>query len=204
MTKKTRCDVHLIRIPTTRQDWMADALSDMNLPGIKVHVVDGVVGNTGAGRALGFAQGGAEYVSFIDPDDRYPNEAITECIAMLDADSDAAMVYTSEIVADANMRQLTRPNPNGYSRAAHFSSPMHVHGLMVFRRDLVAQYTDEISLFTCVPEWRLTTRMTERGTILKNQTVGRIWRRHPGGVSSGRDFGMIAKRERMTIMGIAG
>jgi hypothetical protein len=192
-------DVHMLTLPETRADWADCALADMRGEPASVHVVRGTPGNIGDGRARGFARGDLPYVSFIDPDDRYPAGGLRHCLAVLEREPDVGLVYTSELRVNEELMPMGKPDMRLHDASAHRESPLRVHGLMVFRRAAVMPHLTELPDFPRVPEWRLTTRIAESCRIVKLPFVGRLWRQHATNASRQPDMDGLARRDRERV-----
>jgi hypothetical protein len=68
-------DVHILTLPTSNREWFDQCVdSVMNAADragfpVDVHIVSGVLGHIGKGRAEGYALGHHPYVTFVDDDD---------------------------------------------------------------------------------------------------------------------------------------
>lgn len=62
-------DVHILTYSGTRPEWLAQCLKSLEGENCTVHVVPGVEGNVGAGRAHAYTLGEHEFVSYVDSDD---------------------------------------------------------------------------------------------------------------------------------------
>lgn len=173
-----RCDLHVIVCPFSNPRWVGELMADLDEQPINLHLPPCVAGNIGAGRAAGFAMGSAEYVSFADHDDRILPGAVGACIAALDADSTLGAVFTGEQVVNDELKPIRRADVSPYSRALHFSTPRHVHGLIVVRRALVEPLLDDLPLLRAIPEWWLTLSIAKAARLERVPMVGRLWRWH--------------------------
>jgi hypothetical protein len=79
-----------------RQDWLEQCLASLENEPINLHVLPGVRGHIGAGRAAGFATGEAEFVSFVDPDDWIEPGAVSKCLDAIRA-ANADLAWTTEV-----------------------------------------------------------------------------------------------------------
>ena len=129
-----RCDLHVIVCPYCKPEWVDELMGDLSGQPINLHLPPCVEGNVGASRALGFAMGTAEYVSFADPDDRIMPGAVSACIEALDADSSLGVVFTGEQIVNELLVPTRNPDISSYNRKLHLATPRHVHGLIVMRR----------------------------------------------------------------------
>jgi hypothetical protein len=88
-------DVHILHLPDSRRDWLANAIGSLTGERVNLYVVPGHRGDIGAGRRDGFAQGTAPYVSFVDADDWIVPRIFDEIIPLLKPDT---IIYTDEIL----------------------------------------------------------------------------------------------------------
>lgn len=173
-----RCDLHVIVCPYCRPEWVDELMDDLREQPVNLHLPPCVAGNVGASRALGFAMGTAEYVSFADPDDRIMPGAVSACIEELDADSSLGAVFTGEQVVNERLEPIRRADISPYLRAQHLASPSHVHGLIVIRRSQVEPLLDSLALLRVIPEWYLTLSIAKTAMLARVPVVGRLWRWH--------------------------
>lgn len=62
-------DIHVLTHSGTKHEWLDQCLKSLEGQPVVVHVVEGVEGSVGAGRAKGYALGNCEYVGYVDSDD---------------------------------------------------------------------------------------------------------------------------------------
>ena len=82
-------DTHVILLPDTHQQWWQDCRRSLTGEPIRLHVVEGVRGHIGKGRAEGFRRGDAPYISCVDPDDLAIPGAYAACIEALEQHPEA-------------------------------------------------------------------------------------------------------------------
>lgn len=179
MTDAHRCDLHVIVCPYCNPAWVDELMADLREQPVNLYLPPCVEGNVGASRALGFAMGEAEYVSFVDHDDRIMPGAVAACIAALDADDSLGAVFTGEQVVDAELKPIHGPDVSPYRREAHQATPRHVHGLIVMRRRLVEPLLEDLALLRAIPEWYLTLAIARTAGLQRVPVLGRLWRWHP-------------------------
>ena len=76
-------DVHVLTYSGTRQTWLDQCLRSLEGEPCTVHVVQGVEGNVGAGRAHAYTLGEHDFVSYVDSDDYILPGAVTACLRAL-------------------------------------------------------------------------------------------------------------------------
>jgi len=86
-------DVHVLLLPDTNQEWWQQCQDSLRNEPINLHVVDGVTGHVGQGRAKGFALGTAPYVCRVDPDDLVLPGGFSACIEALDMHPEACYPF---------------------------------------------------------------------------------------------------------------
>jgi len=76
-------DVHVLTYSGTREEWLEQCLRSLEGQPCTVHVVQGVDGNVGAGRAHGYTLGQHEFVSYVDSDDYVLPGVMETCLDWL-------------------------------------------------------------------------------------------------------------------------
>ena len=76
-------DVHVLTYSGTRQEWLDQCLRSLEGENCTVHVVQGVEGNVGAGRAHAYTLGEHEFVSYVDSDDYVLPGVMDACLRAL-------------------------------------------------------------------------------------------------------------------------
>ena len=147
----TMIDVHILNMPNDRQDWAKQCETSLAQEPVIVHNLDGVIGNVGAGRALGFAQGNLPFVSYVDPDDYVLPGGFAACAKILTDHPQISCVGTREYRIGVN------GEIPAYNRS--HSGPHH---LLVFRRDAILPELDRLSTLPHAPEPWLMARLKQR------------------------------------------
>lgn len=192
-----RCDLHVIVCPYCNQAWVNELMAGLREQPVNLHLPPCIAGNVGASRALGFAMGDAEYVSFADPDDRILPGAVAACIEALDADNSLGAAFTGEQVVNEELKPIRGPDLAPYSHELHLTSPRHVHGLIVMRRRLVEPLLEDLALLHAIPEWYLTLAIAKTAGLQRVPMLGRLWRWHP--IQATRQLRKQATLERKAI-----
>lgn len=111
-------DVHVLTHSGTRPEWLAQCLESLEGHPVVVHVVEGVEGSVGAGRAKGFALGDCEFVSYVDSDDFVLPGHFEKCLTGLE-DHRSVVCVERVILADNSCGGTFRRGHNGavYRRA---------------------------------------------------------------------------------------
>lgn len=153
-------DVHVLTHSGTRQDWLDQCLESLRGERCRVHVIEGVEGSVGAGRAKGYATGDYPLVAYVDSDDYVLPGTMARCAyAMMRHRA----VVTQELVE--------------YPDGRRFKFPRNGHALTVYRRGDVWPY---LELMKQSPH---STDMHLRALLRPHQLdfIGYVWRVHPGG-----------------------
>lgn len=80
----TSLDIHVLTLPSTKKEWLDQALESIELAKAKssldvnVYVVEGVKDHIGLARKKGYSLGNAEYVTHVDHDDWIHEDALAE------------------------------------------------------------------------------------------------------------------------------
>ncbi|MEW6446336.1 MAG: hypothetical protein AB1479_09925 [Pseudomonadota bacterium] len=163
-------------------------MDDLAALPVTLHQLPARQGDLPTARAEGFATGSSPYVTFADPDDRYPAAAadyLRHAIKVLQAHSRVCGVYSIEQQIDASGRPIGPPDRRPYNRSEHHARPSHVHGLIIMRRSDVLSNLHALWHDPGAPEWALTKALAASGQWAKLPYVARLWRRHAGQTSNG-------------------
>ncbi len=179
----SRVDVHLLTWDTPPA-WRAACLASLDdargsQGSIVLHETPGILGRMGEARCNGYAMGSLPLVSWIDPDDIYYAQAFARCADALDAKPHAAFAYTDENTVSREGYFLSRRYLS-YNRFAHANSGSHVHGVVVMRRELVAQCLADIRPLNVLCDWAMSLMLAKLGPPVHVPIVGRDWRQHDG------------------------
>ena len=151
-------DVHILTYSGTRQAWLDQCLRSLEGEPCTVHVVRGVEGNVGAGRAVGYTLGEHEFVGYVDSDDYVFPGVMRACLDGLKAHRG---VVTME-------RQLW----GSLLSARRYEG----HHLTIYRRE------DVLPLLSVLPEHPYLCDRYVAGMLSPTQLPvdGYVWRRHVG------------------------
>lgn len=149
-------DVHVLTYSGTRQEWLDQCLRSLEGENCTVHVVQGVEGNVGAGRAHAYTLGEHEFVSYVDSDDYVLPGVMDACLRAL-----------KRYQAVVTMEQMLWGD-----RVA--SKLEGMHHLTVYRRELVQPV-----LATLPDHPYLCDRLVVRKMMPFQMDIeGYVWRRH--------------------------
>lgn len=146
---------------------------------ICLHQIQGYPGQVGRGRALGFMQGEAPYVSHVDPDDIYNPDIFAAEADYLDEHPIADMVYSDEYILYGDGSTKLRRTPMDITQV--LKSPGYAHGVRVYRRGAIMPHLDTLRAAPRYAEWALVRAMVQAGSRIAHTPVwGRQWRMHGG------------------------
>ena len=149
-------DVHVLTYSGTRQEWLDQCLRSLEGENCTVHVVQGVEGNVGAGRAHAYTLGEHEFVSYVDSDDYVLPGVMDACFKALKR-------YPAVVTLE---QQLWGDRIAGKREGAHH--------LTVYRRELLRPV-----LHTLPDHPLLCDRLVVRKmTPFQMDIEGYVWRRH--------------------------
>lgn len=151
-------DIHVLTHSGTRQDWLDQCLASLEHEPCTVHVVEGVEGSVGAGRAKGYALGEHEFVGFVDSDDFVLPGVMDACLE--------AFASGAESVCTLERAE--------FEGKPFFRAPQAGHHLFACRRDVIAPMLDHIATMPWLADM-LVARHLKPTQI---DFVGYVWRLH--------------------------
>lgn len=153
-------DIHVLTHSGTRPDWLAQCLASLEGQPCTVHVLQGVEGSVGAGRARGYALGIHEFVGYLDSDDYLLPGALAHCLEELQQHQ---AVVTREWVE--------------YPDGSRHPYPKRMHGIAIYRR---CNLTPLLAAIAACPH---TADMHVRRALRPQQLelIGHVWRVHEAG-----------------------
>lgn len=184
-------DCHVLTLPRSRHDWMADLRADLDREPVNQHWIPGIDGDLGAARAAGFAAGDAPYVTSQDPDDRVMPGVYVALRRALEENPTAPFAWAGEQLVDDDLSPLPlAPVLRPYSPLLHVKSTLNVHGVKLYRRELVMPLLDGMRRAGQCCEFYLDLALVQPWTNPPPSSypalvpiVGRLWRQHPEQVS---------------------
>lgn len=166
-------DVHILTLPSDRQDWFEICIASLKEQPITLHVLSGTKGHIGKGRYHGFSFGQQPYVSFVDPDDLVTRNGFKDCLELLNKQPMLDGAYTAEDQCYKDNKGVWRV------KKAKPEQGSPVHHLLVLKRSLVEQYASDLLFEAQYPETRMLQHMKSDGVNLGyTQSVGYVWRRY--------------------------
>ncbi len=136
-------DCHILTSDSDNPEWSAALRADLEREGVTQHWLPGIPGQHAKARACGFRLGEHEYVTKADPDDRIAGGGVYQKLyEALEAHPFAPFAWAGEMPVDENFLPIDAPNiaGSGYNPRHLIASPMHVHGVVLWRRALVMRY----------------------------------------------------------------
>jgi hypothetical protein len=196
-------DIHVLYYPpATRPDWWAECLESLRAAdrlGARAHVIDGVPGHIGAGRALGYRCGSAEYVSYVDSDDVLAAPLLPACVKSLERAPDLAGVYTDFEWVDETGTSLGIVRRGEWSPARHLTlDSARPKQLSVMRRSAVELCLDDLERWPVGADAVLAGLVGRWGHV---PGVGYRRRRKAGHGSAGREYTGVAGRAILERLG---
>lgn len=177
-------DAHVLLL-NERADWRNDALADIAKLPCNLHVLDGIHGHLAVARKKAWSQGQSEFLTWFDPDDRYPTDDalhfLTEACALLNQSPNLVCVYSAEQRVNERLEPIGSPDVEPFSRERAFKIPSAVHGVIVMRRSVVDEHKNNVEDFSRRPEFDLIKSVLAQGnehTFIRLPYVARLWRQH--------------------------
>jgi len=149
-------DVHVLTYSGTRQEWLDQCLRSLEGENCTVHVVQGVEGNVGAGRAHAYTLGEHEFVSYVDSDDYVLPGVMDACFKALKR-------YPAVVTLEQRLW--------GDRIALHKEGDHH---LAVYRRELVQPLLQELPALPFLCDMLMIKKL--RPTQI--DYIGYAWRMH--------------------------
>lgn len=185
-------DCHILTMPSHSAAWADELRADLAREPVNQHWLPGIDGQLGAALAQGYAQGSAPFVSYADPDDRVLPGTFAALLAALQAHPAAPFAWAGELLVDENLLALGAPQhaPRGYSQRSHRNSPMHVHGVVLYRRASVAPVLHRLVGCGWLSHYLLSLLVARPNVPQPAASlpvhvplVGRLWRQHGSNAS---------------------
>ena len=141
----TTIDCHILTLPRFPQDWQDALRNDLDGEPVNQHWLPGIDGDLAAARVAGYSIGSAPFVTSQDPDDRVMPGTYAALLQALADNPGAPFAWAGESVVDDHLNPMPgRPHvwPGGYSPRLHLTKGQHVHGVKLYRRELVMPLLD--------------------------------------------------------------
>jgi hypothetical protein len=161
MKHKTLLDIHVLIMPGEDVSRTITNLEQFDF--IKVHVIEGVKGNIGQARAVGFSKGNAPFVSYVDPDDDVYAYNLATVINRLSVNKQLSGICTAEFCNNRVVKKSHPYYPKDREVLKAWSAVRFAHHLNVFRREAVELYYARLSTWSNWPEMALISAMCLEG-----------------------------------------
>lgn len=186
-------DCHVLTLPRFDPQWVAELRSDLDREPVNQHWLPGIDGRLGDARAAGYAQGCAPFVTSADPDDRIMPGTFAALLQALQDNPSAPFAWAGEQMVDEQLKPWPmRPHvwAGGYDPISHVCKGVHVHGVKLFRREVVMPLLDKMREAGPCCEFLLDLAIVKpwephKSVQLPPSTwpvhvpmVGRLWRQH--------------------------
>ena len=175
-------DAHIL-IGDEPIEWRNEALNDIAALPVTLHKLKAITGQLAGARINGWTVGASEYITWFDPDDRYPSVAaaafIHAAVDKMQRDTRLACCYSTEQRVDASLNHVGRVHDQPYSKAMMLTHPSWIHGLVIMKRSCVLEHAHKIDHSKPHPEWQLYKLLARsRLGFLRLPYVARLWRQH--------------------------
>jgi len=179
-------DCHVLTLPRFPPDWTEALRRDLDGEPVNQHWLPGIDGDLAASRVAGYSIGQAPFVTSQDPDDRILPGVYTALLQALSEAPDAPFAWAGEQFVMEDLQELPmRANvwPGGYDSRLHLTKGQHVHGVKLYRRNLVMPLLDRmLTAGLCCEfflDYALARPFEDAPRPVHVPIVGRLWRQHP-------------------------
>jgi len=188
-------DIHILVGPSSRGEWLAEALASVRSHPAVVHILEN--GNSvGVGRARGYALGGCPFVAALDADDVLMPGAVEACLSALADAPDAVGAFTDLIRVDADGSPFGAGSSTGtgpWSPMRQFYSLGYGSHFAVFRREALAPHLRRLQDFPRLADYVARGLVAGDGDWLHVPMDGYGYREHPGQVSRHFDTDLLRR-----------
>lgn len=196
MQTSHRIDCQVLTLPRFDPRWVEELRKDLDGEPVNQHWLPGIDGQLGEARAAGYSLGCAPFVTSADPDDRITPGTFAALLQALEENPSAPFAWAGEQLVDEDLkpwRMRSHVWAGGYEPVLHVARGTHVHGVKLYRRELVmpvlelmrkaGQCCEFLLDFALAKPW---TNPPRHAWPVHVPMVGRLWRQHRGNGS--RDF----------------
>ena len=181
-------DCHVLTLPRFEARWLAELRQDLYAEPVNQHWMEGIDGDLGAARAAGYSAGSAPFVTSADPDDRIMPGTFAALLRALVDNPSAPFAWAGEQMVSEDLQPWDiRPNVwrGGYDPFLHLTRGTHVHGVKLYRRELVMPVLNDMKAAGVCCEFLLDYALAKPYADLPPSTwpihvpmIGRLWRQH--------------------------
>lgn len=182
-------DCHVLTLPRFDPQWVEELRKDLDGEPVNQHWLPGIDGRLGEARAAGYSLGRAPFVTSADPDDRIMPGTFAALLQALEDNPRAPFAWAGEQMVWEDLRALPEKYRHvwsgGYDPVLHVCRTLHVHGVKLYRRELVMPVLEKMRQagqcceflldFELAKPWANTNRST---WPIHVPVVGRLWRQH--------------------------
>jgi len=169
----------------TRPEWLQECASSIDMGNHQVHFRPD---DFEAARWETTSRSMADFVAWVDDDDRVLPGALARCVEALEA-TGAAMAFTDEAHIDAKGARVGQPYTRPRARRDLAMHPRSVHHLSVFRVSsldpIIWKHAKRIGIGIC---WLIRAHAGLVHKAVHVPMVGYEWRLHPGQDTKDIDF----------------
>lgn len=162
-------DVHILTIPG-REQWLSECLQSLKDEPVNAFVVPGIVGNFPESRKNGYAEGSAEWVTYVDDDDRVIPGAFGQLEKAIQENPQYDAFYMYEEAINEAGLVISKP----------LKEPHH---LIVYPRSFINNNHDVFNSRN--PDSELLKRLPKTPKVICVEVVGYQWRQHRKSNSKG-------------------
>jgi len=187
------CDIELIVVDDGSPEPVADLLSDVTDPRLRVLRIEHA--GTAAARNAGIEHARGRMIRFLDADDVVAPESTARLATLID-DAQDVIAYGTTVVCDEELRPL---RSIGSELEGNVVVPCLLgrfdvrHVSMVFPRRVVEQAGHWADGFAVSPDWDFVLRAVEHATVRRDREPATYYRRH---ASSQSKTAGVAEGER--------
>lgn len=196
-------DCHVLTLPRFDSRWVAELRTDLDREPVNQHWLPGIDGRLGDARAAGYSKGCAPFVTSADPDDRIMPGTFAALLKALQDNPSSPFAWAGEQMVDEQLKPWPmRPHvwAGGYDPISHVCKGVHVHGVKLYRREIVMPVLDMMRKAGQCCEFLLDLAIAkpwvnqsksgpvtaENSAVINQRTnapvhvpmVGRLWRQH--------------------------
>lgn len=181
-----RIDAHIL-FGDEPMNWRLSAMADIEavqtMAPVTLHQLPAQQGRFGAARKSGWACGDAPYLTWFDPDDRYPPQSASaflhQAANILEQHPATACVCSAEQKITSQGLLLGAPCIDPPDLSAVRTRPSALHGLLLWRRSVVEALAHAIGDSDQIAEWHLLLDAIKAGHAYQRlPIIARHWRQH--------------------------
>lgn len=171
-------DLHIIHCAEP-EPWLLRCLQSLGT--LPYRVIAGAGRSTAENRARAIADGAAEFVGWVDPDDWIDATQIEPMLDALASRPDAAGAFSAETLVDEHGQAIAEPDltPGDWRPLSQIVSVRYAHNLTILRRAAALPHLAAMQAFPVLSEYVLKSLATRSGPLLRVPVPAYYWRQHP-------------------------